>query len=123
MDFERIRRNVLRMMRRFPSRQAVLLRPGTDKYGQPTAALTDLGTVECWMEGTNRPTRWDVAASGTRFDDEGARWACLLWTEDLPQAKHGDVLRFADGSEYAVKNIVNDVNIRVFWQLADRKEA
>lgn len=122
MDFERIRKNVLRMMRKFPSRKAVLYRPATDKYGQPTGEMTELGSVECWMEGANRPTKWDVKDSGARFDDEGAHWACLIWSADLPEAKHGDVAKFADGSEYTIKNIANDVNIRIFWQLADRKE-
>ena len=115
-----VRRNVARMMGQFPAVTATLLRPERDAYGQPTDVLETIGTVRCWMEAVNRPRRWKVDVSGTRYDDEGAIWVCLLWSEDMPQARHEDILRLDDGRKFAVKNVQNDANLRVFWQLADR---
>lgn len=122
MDLNRVRRNVLRMMRKFPSRTATLYRPEADAYGQPTEALTELGTVECWTEGVERPRKWDIDDSGERYEDEGARWCAMVWSEDLPKARHGDVIRFADGESGVVKNIANNAGIRVFWQIGERTE-
>ena len=100
MNLERVRANVLRMMRKFPSRTVTISRRTADAYGQPTDTETELGTFTCWSEGANRPTKWDVTDGGTRYESEGARWICLIWTEELPQARAGDIVRFA-GSNLA----------------------
>ena len=123
MNMHRVKRAVERMLRQFPSETVQLMRPVRDAYGQPTQERTPIGTVECWREAMNRPDGWKVDKSGVQYDDEGAFWVCLLWSENLPQARHEDVVRFADGSEYSVKNIMNKMNVRVYWQLADRREA
>lgn len=115
-----VRRNVARMMGQFPSHTATLLRPERDAYGQPTDVLETVGTVRCWMEAVNRPRHWKVDVSGARYDDEGAIWACLLWSEDMPQARHEDIVELDDGRKFSVKNVQNDANLRVYWQLADR---
>lgn len=122
MNMQRVKRNIERMMRRFPSQQVTLYRPERDAYGQPTDARTRIGTAECWMEAVNRPSRWKISESGAKYDDEGAIWICLLQSDSLPAAQHEDICVMPDGREYAVKNIRNDANIRVFWQLADRRD-
>ena len=121
MNLDRVRGNVRRMMRKFPSRRATLYRPAVDGYGQPTDVLETVGTVEaCWTEGIERPKKWDIADAGERFEDEGYRWIAMVWRPDLPQARHGDVVKFADGEEGVVKNIANNANLRVFWQIGER---
>lgn len=119
-DLGRVRRNALRMMRKFPSRQVTLLRPETDAYGQPTGEASELGTFECWTEAIARPTKYDIDALGQRYEDEGARWVCLIWAPDLPQAKHGDLVRFADGETGVIRNVYNPLGVRVHWQVGDR---
>lgn len=120
MNLNRVRGNVLRMMRKFPSRTATLYRPVADTYGQPTDVLTELGSVECWTEGIERPRKWDIDNSGERYEDEGARWCAMIWRPDLPQARHGDIVRFADGETGVIKNTMNNAGIRVFWQIGER---
>ena len=120
MDLDRVRKSVLRMMRKFPSRRATLYRPCVDEYGQPTDEMDALGTVECWTEGVERPRKWDVTDGGERYEDEGARWCAMVWTAQLPAARHGDVIRFADGETGVIKNTANNAGIRVFWQYGER---
>lgn len=115
-----VRRNVARMMRQFPAHTATLMRPERDAYGQPTDVLETIGTVTCWTEAVNRPRGWKVDVSGARYDDEGAIWVCMLWSADMPQARHEDIVQLDDGRKFSVKNVQNDANVRVFWQLADR---
>lgn len=121
MNIQRVRRAVSRMLHQFDSETVQLLRPVRDEYGQPTGELTPIGEAECWREMTSRPDKWNITESGARYEDEGVIWLCLLWSEQLPAARHEDICRFADGTEYSVKNVVNKMNVRVFWQLADRR--
>lgn len=116
-----VRRNVERMMRQFSSQQVTLLRPVRDAYGQPTHEREMVGTAECWTQAVNQPSNWAIRASGAQYDDEGSVWICLLWSDALPQARHEDICRFEDGTEYAVKNIWNRTDVRVYWQLGDRR--
>ena len=122
MNMQRVRRAVERMLCRFPSENVQLLRPVRDAYGQPTGEVTLIGSAECWRESMSRPDGWKVEASGTRYDDGGAFWICLLWSDQLSAARHEDIVRFPDGREYSVKNIMNRMNVRVYWQLADGSE-
>lgn len=122
IDMDRVRRNVARIMHQFSSRRVTLLRPVRDAYGQPTGDRATIGVAECWTEAVNRPKQWKVDVSGAQYDDEGAIWVCLLWSDAMPQARHEDICRFDDGTEYAVKNVQNDANVRVYWQLGDRKD-
>lgn len=123
MNMHRVKRAIERMLRQFPSENVQLLRPVRDQYGQPTGEVTPIGTAECWRDSMNRPDKWKIDENGARYGDQGAFWICLLHSDQLPEARHEDICRFADGSEYAVKNITNRMNVRVYWQLADRRDA
>lgn len=123
MNMERVRRNIRRMLQRFPMRHATIYRPLRDQYGQITEGRALIGTAACWIGAVSRPEKWIVSNAGTGYDDAGAVWATLVWSEDLPAVRHEDICVLDDGSEYTVRNIHNAGDLRVYWQLTDRRDA
>ena len=123
INMERVRRNIARMLRKFPVRHAEIYRLQRDAYGQMLPERTLIGTAECWIGAMSRPGKWAVSNAGTAYDDGGAVWATLVWSDDLPAVRHEDICVLDDGSEYTVRNIHNAGDLRVYWQLTDRRDA
>lgn len=115
---ERARGAIKRIMERFDSESATLLRCGRDGFGQPDGTWKSVGSARLWRNGIASPDRRRLAASGTTYDDANAIWAALLGEDHPPEARHGDRVKLADGTLHKVLNIYRDAaGIRIFWQL------
>lgn len=135
INVEEVRAQVADILSRFPSGQGVVYRPVYDKYGQPETDLQRLGQigeapagdsqatgsgrlgeVTFWWKQPETPKAVETDRSGTRYGEDDPKWVCLLWSEDLPDARRGDLF-VTEGKIYRIGNRENRMNVRVFWQL------
>lgn len=114
IDIDGLKAQVSDILHRFPSVTATVTRPAVDAYGQPTDSETSLGTVELWWKTPDTGKGFDLSERGLTYDEDDARWACLL-NDSLPDVQRGDHVTI--GSEtYTIANRQTWM-ARVFWQL------
>ena len=116
-----VREQVGDILRRFPSAQGTVWRPEVDEYQQPTGEKQLLGEVTFWWKQPEYPTRVEAAREGATYAEDDPKWACMLWSENLPDVMRGDYFESA-GKRYRIANRTNRMNVRVFWQLIEVEE-
>lgn len=116
INVDEVRAQVADILNRFPSAQGTAYRQTFDKYGQPDGQPQELGTVTFWWKQPEMPKSVETDRSGTRFQEDDPKWACILWRADLPDVKRGDLFQ-TGGQTYRIGNRTNRMNVRVFWQL------
>lgn len=115
MRTERAAARIETIMRSFPSAEATIKRPTMDDYGSATGATTNVGTVQCWCTGVNRPGKYIINDRGQTGDDEGGRWFAIIRTDDAPTVQRGDYVCIGD-ERFIIRAIVPDgVSRREFW--------
>jgi len=120
VTMERIRRRVEAVCRRFPAETAVFSRPALDAFRQPLPDGGEpIGSLECWRIPGARPDQWSAALPGQAYEDDGSIWISVVWRDDLPAWRHGDICVLDDGVRRVVRNIQNRGNVRVFIQLSE----
>lgn len=115
----RTRAGVARILRRFPCETATLYRTPRDAYEQATSAAVQVGSTRVYPMPAERPNGEKGSSAAVVYDDSGDTWVSMLWTADLPEARHGDEVRFSDGRVRYVRNVQNRGNVRVLWQLSE----
>lgn len=118
IDAAGLRARIGAIMAIFPSETGEVYRDTTDAYGQPTGTRTHLGSVTFWRKQPNTPNAWKADEKGTTYAEDNPAWACMMWSEDLPDARRGDVL-VSGGKTYRIGNRENRMNVRVYWQLRE----
>ena len=118
INVKAVRAQVSDILHRFPSQQATVWRPEIDKYQQPTGEKTVLGTVTFWWKQPEYPSKTETGREGAVYAEDDPKWACMLWSEDLPDVQRGDYFE-TGGKMYRIANRTNRMKVRVFWQLIE----
>lgn len=117
---QRARERIPQIMRTFPSVSCGIYRRTVDDYGSETGEETLLGTVAVWLEGVNRPSKWQLSDRAAIPVEDMAKWGAVLREATTPAVQIGDAVQLPDGSRRRIRSIVPDgVSAREFWLLTE----
>ena len=116
----RARSRIRAIMQTFPSELCEISRPEVNDLGSETGEMCLIGTLPVWREGVNRPSKWVVGERAQLSVDSAETWAAILRDETAPRVKHGDSVKFPDGTVRRIRAMVSDgVSEREFWLLTE----
>ncbi len=115
INIPQLKAQISDILHRFPSVTATVTRRTLDGYGQPTDQDTVLGEVEMWWRTPETGAGFRTAERGQTYDEDGARWACAMLDDTLPDVQRGDTVTIG-GVRYRIGNRETRL-ARVFWQL------
>lgn len=117
MNVNAVRAQVEKIMRQFPSETATICREQRNAYNEETGTQATIATAEIWWTH-QQPKQVKADEKGLILEEDGRKWACAVWREELDAVQAGDIM-LCNGHAWRIRNVDTRMKVRVFFQLEE----